>query len=139
MRGLVIALWIAVATIVAYWTIWFAIDRSWLASLDTPAYYLFENSFPLADAWLGGAAAAAAITLRANRPSAAFWVIATGSAGLYLAGMDILFDLENGVYTLTDRGAVITELVINAYSLLLGGWCLRVGWQLSSARRRDIA
>src|SRR3954471_14636934 len=109
MRGLVIALWIAVAAIVAYWTIWFAIDRSWLASLDTPAYYAFENAFPLADGWLAVAAAAAAITVRANRPSAAFWSIAAGSAGLYLAGMDILFDLENGVYGAPDRGAAITE------------------------------
>jgi hypothetical protein len=139
MRGLVVALWIAVVAIVAYWTIWFAVDRSWLASLDTPAYYAFENAFPLADGWLAVAAAAAAITLRADRPSAVFWVIAAGSAGLYLAGMDILFDLENGVYTAPDRAAAATEIAINLYSLGLGGWALAAGWRLSSARRRDTA
>lgn len=137
MRGLVIALWIGVAAIAAYWTIWFLIDRSWLASLDTPAYYAFENSFPLADAWLAFAAAAAAITVRANRPSAAFWLIAAGSAALYLAAMDVLFDLENAVYTGGDHTAAATELVINAGTLALGSWALVAGWRLSSARRRD--
>jgi hypothetical protein len=138
-RSLVVALWIGVVAIIAYWTIWFAGDRSWLASLHTPAYYAFENAFPLADAWLALAAAAAAITLRANRPSAAFWLIAAGSAALYLAGMDILFDLENGVYTAPDRAAVATEIAINLYSLGLGGWALATGWRLSSRQRRDSA
>ncbi|MEO8551317.1 MAG: hypothetical protein ABI678_15145 [Kofleriaceae bacterium] len=139
MRALVIALWIGVAAIVAYWTIWFAIDRDWLASLHTPAYYVFENAFPLADGWLVVTAAAAAITLRANRPSAAFWLIAAGSAGVYLAGMDVLFDLQNGVYSAPDHAAVATELVINLCSLGLGVWALAAGWRLSSTRRRDNA
>jgi len=139
MRGLVVALWIGVVAIVAYWTIWFTVDRGWLATLDTPAYYAFENAFPLADGWLALAAAAAAITLRANNPSAAFWLIATGSAALYLAAMDITFDVENAVYTSPDRGVVATEIAINLYSLGLAGWTLATGRRLSSARRRDSA
>ena len=38
-----------VATI-AYWAIWFGVNREWLASAHTDSYYAFENSFPAADA-----------------------------------------------------------------------------------------
>jgi hypothetical protein len=128
-RALIILLWIGFAATCAYWITWFAGGREALASLHTPAYYAFENAFPLSDAWLALSYAGSAIALHRRRPSAVFWLLVAGSASFYLAGMDILFDLQNGVYTAPDKGAVVTELLINAASLVIGVWTLRHGWR----------
>jgi len=129
-RALFWMLVVGCVAIVAYWIVWFFVDRDALASMTTPAYYTFENAFPAADAWLAIACAASAWTLRARRPSALFWLVAGGSAGVYLGLEDVLFDLENGVYGAPrgDWGAVATELAINAYSLGLGAWALWFAW-----------
>ena len=126
--GLVLTAFVA---LVAYWVIWFFVDRSWLANLDTPAYYVFENAFPAADGWLAVTCAAGAWTLWKRKPSALLWLLAGGSASLYLGLMDVLFDLENGVYGAPkgDYGAVATEIVINVYALGVGVWALGFGWR----------
>jgi hypothetical protein len=126
--GLVLA---AFPAMVAYWTIWFFGDRASLASMDTHAYYVFENAFPAADGWLALSCAACGWTLYRRRPAALFWLLAGGSAALYLGLMDVLFDLENGVYLAPkgDWGAVGTEIAINLYSLGVGAWALWFGWR----------
>ena len=53
-RGIIVGVMIfAALLILAYWVIWFLVDRNLLASLHTDYYYRFENAFPAADAWLG--------------------------------------------------------------------------------------
>jgi hypothetical protein len=126
--GLVLA---ALIAMFAYWFIWFFVNRDWLASMDTPAYYVFENAFPAADGWLTLACGAGAFTMWKRRPTALFWLIAGGSASVYLGLMDVLFDLENGVYKAPrgDWGAVVTEIAINLYALGVGAWALYFGWK----------
>lgn len=125
--GLVLTAFVA---LVAYWVIWFFVDRSWLASMDTREYYVFENAFPAADAWLAVACGAGAWALWKRRPAALFWLLAGGSSSVYLGLMDVLFDLENGVYRAPrgDWGAVGTEVAINVYALGVGAWALWFGW-----------
>ncbi len=77
-----------------------------IASENTRAYYEFENAFPLADAWLGVACLLAWWTLTTRRPSALFWLLCAGSAGAYLFCMDLLYDLENGIFTSGSGGVV---------------------------------
>jgi hypothetical protein len=45
--------------------------------------------------------------------------------------MDVLFDLENGIYLAPkgDWGAVATEVAINVYALGVGAWALWFGWR----------
>ncbi len=126
--GLVLAAFVAM---VAYWVIWFFVDRSWLANMDTQAYYVFENAFPAADAWLAVACAAGAWAMWKRRASSLFWLLAGGSASVYLGLMDVLFDLENGVYAAPkgDWGAVGIEVAINLYALGVGAWALSFGWR----------
>jgi hypothetical protein len=126
--GLVLAAFVAMF---AYWIIWFFVNRDWLASMDTPAYYVFENAFPAADGWLTLACGAGAFTMWKRRPSALFWLLVGGSASVYLGLMDVLFDLENGVYKAPrgDWGAVATEVAINLYALGVGAWALTFGWR----------
>jgi hypothetical protein len=126
--GLVLAAFVA---LIAYWVIWFFVNRDWLASLDTPSYYVFENAFPAADGWLAVACGFGSWTLWKRRGSALFWLLAGGSASIYLGLIDVLFDLENRVYLAPrgDVGGVVTELAINVYSLGVGVWALWFGWK----------
>jgi len=110
---------------VAYWSIWFT-SRDTLASEHREAYYEFENAFPLADAWLGLACLLALVALRRRRPDAQLWLLCAGSAGLYLFGMDFLYDVEHGIFTSGAGGAV--EAVIVAVTLVFSLTVLRFGW-----------
>jgi hypothetical protein len=114
---------VAAVILIAYWSIWF-VDRTVLASETTQAYYDFENAFPLADGWLLLTCVAGFVTLTRRRPAALFWLLCAGSAGLYLFGMDLLYDLEHGIF---DNGSAgLTELAIVtitfAFSVLVLWW-----------------
>lgn len=128
-RGIKAMLVVAIVIDIAYWTIWF-IDRSILASETTDAYYAFENAFPLADAWLGLTCVLALWALHRRSPVALLWLIAAGSAGMYLFGMDVLYDLENDIYGKGAGG--IVELGINLITLAFSVIALQWAWS-----RRD--
>jgi hypothetical protein len=127
---------IAILVDIAYWTIWFT-DRDALASKHTRAYYDFENAFPLADLWLGVACVLAlAGTVRGTR-SAAFWLTCAGSAGMYLFGMDFLYDVEHGIFTSGGGGAI--EAVIVALTLVFAVTVLRYAWTRFDSEGRRTA
>lgn len=110
---------------IAYWSIWF-IDRDTLASEHTQAYYDFENAFPLADLWLGLACLFALVALLRRQPAAQFWLVCAGAAGLYLFGMDFLYDVEHGIFTSGGGGAI--EACIVALTLVFSLTILRFAW-----------
>ena len=110
---------------VAYWSIWFS-SRDTLASEHRGAYYEFENAFPLADAWLGLACLLALVTLRQGRPAAHFWLVCSGAAGIYLFGMDFLYDVEHGIFT--SGGGGVVEACIVAVTLAFSLTVLRFAW-----------
>ena len=110
---------------VAYWSIWFT-SRDTLASEHREAYYEFENAFPLADFWLGLACLFALISLLQSRPAAYFWLACSGAAGLYLFGMDFLYDVENGIFAKGAGGVV--EAAIVAVTLVFSLTLLRLAW-----------
>jgi hypothetical protein len=110
---------------VAYWSIWFT-SRDTLASEHRAAYYDFENAFPLADAWLGLACLLALVALLRRRPSAHFWLVCSGAAGLYLFAMDLLYDVEHGIFT--SGGGGVVEACIVAVTLVFSLTLLRFAW-----------
>ncbi len=116
---------IAVVIDVAYWTIWFT-QRSWIESDTTEAYVAFENAFPLADAWLGLTCILAFLALGRGSSTALLWLICAGSAGMYLFCMDVLYDLQNGIYA-QGAGGVI-EAGINVLTLGFSVIVLRWAW-----------
>jgi hypothetical protein len=127
-RGLVVGGLVTAALLTTtYWVVWFLVDRALLASDTRGAYYEFENAFPLADGWLVWCLVAAAVQLLRRRAIALIWVLAGGGAGLYLAGMDILYDLEHQIWFRGGPGGLI-ELAINiltvvgSVGLILWGW-----------------
>ncbi|HWG07485.1 MAG TPA: hypothetical protein VN672_00610 [Solirubrobacteraceae bacterium] len=121
-RRLMTLMFVAVGLLVAYWAAWVG-DRRLVASDHTSEYVAFEQAFPLADAWLLGAMLLAVLQLWRRRPSALTWLLVTGGAGIYLCALDVLFDLQHGIYAKPDGGAV--ELAVNLLTLALGVGLLR--------------
>jgi hypothetical protein len=115
-----------VGVVLAYWIAWFG-DRGLVASDDTAAYVAFEQAFPLADAWLLGAMLLSVLQMWRRRPSALLWLVVTGGAGIYLVTLDVLYDLEHGIYAKPQGG--VTELGINALTLALSVGLLRFAWR----------
>ena len=104
-RRVVGALLTGAALLVVSWAAWL-VDRSLLASDTRPAYYEFEAAFALADAWLALLLVAAARSLRARRATALLWLLAAGGAGGFLLAMDVLYNLQHGVWFASERGLV---------------------------------
>lgn len=129
-RGVLIGVMLFAATLIAaYWLIWYGIDRNILASSHAPAYFVFENAFPAADAWLGIALMLGALGLALRRPWGLLFTLLAGGAGIYLGCMDVLFDLENHIYTGGDVGAVAIEAAINALTFALGIVVISYVWR----------
>ncbi len=126
-RLVVVLLLVAAWVTVAYWVAWFG-HRSLVASSTDRAYVTFENAFPVADAWLVATALFAARGLHRHRPTALLWLLCFGSACFYLAGMDVLYDLENGIWWDGGAGGLV-ELTINVATVLLGVGALVLGWR----------
>jgi hypothetical protein len=118
---------------VAYWLNYFIAGD--VRVLSDYWYGAFEDSFPVADGWMALCMFVAGIGLwRGSRYGALFGLMA-GSALIYLAGMDITFNIEHGLYAMLPRsGAMITEAWINASSLGLGVATLAMCWSRAAAR-----
>ena len=127
MAGLLVA---AAAVVVAYWALWFG-HRSLVASASGAGYVQFEEAFPVADAWLVVCLVLGALTLVARRPSSLLFLVAGAGAGLYLFAMDVLYDLEHGVWGRGANGG--TELAINVVTLVLSLGVLRWAWRRRAA------
>jgi hypothetical protein len=125
-RRLAAVLWVAAAVVICYWVAWFT-HRSLVASEALPAYQQFEDAFPLADAWLVVCLVGAAVTVRARRPSALLFLLAGSGAGLYLFCMDVLYDLQHGIWGKGANGLV--ELAVNIVTLVLSVGVLRFTWR----------
>lgn len=113
--------------ILGYWVLWFFVDRSVVASDSAAQYVSFEQAFPLSDAFLMATAALAVLQLWRGRPSALVWLLVLGGGGVYLFGLDVLYDLEHGVYA-NGGGAGLIELGINFYTLMSGVGVIYFGW-----------
>ena len=116
--------------IAAYWALWYT-ARPLVASETRPAYVEFEQAFPLADAWLALCLLGAGAAPARRWPAALLWLLAGGGAGLYLCGMDVLYDLEHGIWGLGAGGAI--ELAINALTLAGSAGVLRWSWRRRAA------
>ena len=113
----------------AYWVIWFS-NRDILASTHTIQYFTFENAFPTADGWIVISALLATVGLIRAHRWGIYWTIVAAGSGIYLGCMDVLFDLENGIYSLKgDPGAAIVEIIINILTFSLGIIGLVWGWK----------
>jgi hypothetical protein len=109
--------------LVVHWAVWL-LDRSLLASDTRPAYYEFEAAFALADAWLAFCLVAGARSLTGRRPTALLWLLAAAGAGGFLLAMDVLYNLQHGVWFASQRGLVelLRNLATGAGTVGLFAW-----------------
>jgi hypothetical protein len=92
-------------------------------------YTSFESSFPVADGWMALCMFVAGIGLWSGKAWGARAGLLAGSALIYLAAMDITFNIENGLYTLAVHSdAMQFEVFINASTLILGIWTIAACW-----------
>jgi hypothetical protein len=125
-RRLAILLFGVAGLILAFWLAWYG-HRSLVAADHTEAYVAFENAFPVADGWLALLLILSGLGLLRRWPSTSTWLFLAAGAGVYLFCMDVLYDLEQGIWTKGANG--LTELAINiltiSLSILVGGFAWR--------------
>ena len=131
MKILAALLVLGAAVTVAYWVNYFAVGD--VRVLSDTWYTTFEDAFPVADGWMALCMAIAGVGLWRGTRNRALWGLMAGSALLYLAGMDITFNVEHGLYALLPKsGPMLTEAWINASSLGLGIATVLVSWRAAT-------
>jgi hypothetical protein len=111
-----------------YWANYFAADDVRVS--PERWYTAFEDSFPAADTWMALTALAAGIGLWRGAAWATRAGLLAGSAMIFLAAMDITFNIENGLYGLAATSVPMQfEIVINAWTLLIGVFTVAVCWK----------
>jgi hypothetical protein len=127
-RVLGVLLLITSVVTVLYWIDYF--HGGDVAVVNARWYTAYESSFPVADFWLAICALFAGLGYAFGWQTAPRFGLLAGSALLYLAAMDITFDIENHLYPLAAISAPMKfEAVINAWSLLLGIATVFVSWR----------
>jgi hypothetical protein len=127
-RILGVVLIVAALVTAYYW--WSYFHGGDVRVIDARWYTAFESSFPVADGWMALCAALAGIGLLMDRRWAAPFGLLAASAIVYLACMDITFDVENGLYALAAANdAMKFEIFINAACAILGLATLWVSWR----------
>lgn len=123
------ALLILTAAVTAYYW-WSYFTGGDVMVLHDRWYTAFESSFPVADGWMALCSLIAGIGLFAGMRLAAPFGLMAASALLYLAAMDITFDVENHMYALAAANeAMKFEIFINLSCVILGLWTLAISWR----------
>ena len=86
------------------------------------AWYLkFERAFPPADLWMSACAIAGAAGLLTEQTYGLVFALLTAGSLLFLALMDITFNVQNGLYRLLSTSSQMRfELLLNIWALGLG-------------------
>jgi len=120
---------VVAAGTLAYWVAYFFAGA--VQTADDAVYTGFENAFPLADGYMTVAYVVAALLLLRGRLLAVPVGIAAGSAMVFLAAMDTLFNLEHGKYAdMTPEMAV--ETMINVVCFAFGAITMARLWRIRS-------
>jgi uncharacterized membrane protein (DUF2068 family) len=98
-----------------YWIDFFFAGRVHVR--DDALYLAFEQAFPLADAWMAACSLLGAIGLWRRRPWGVLFGLLAASAQVFLACMDMLFNLNEGNYAIVSA-AMAAEITINVVLLV---------------------
>lgn len=102
---------------VAFWTAFFTVG---LAPTNPPACYLtFERAIPVADIPLALALVIGGILALKGSATGRRLLAVAGGAQAYVGLLDISFNYQNGIYSLS-----VTDMLVNGFINL---WCLVLG------------
>ena len=113
-----------------FWVTFFAdleAQRGGYLASRCDAWFAWEMSFPLADAWMAVTAILGAVGLWRMRPTGLLFGLVSGGAMVFLGLMDVLFFLQNGLY-LPLTGEVAVELFIHIWTAALGLFAIAYIW-----------
>jgi hypothetical protein len=116
---------------ILYWVAFFT--SGVVQATQDSCYLAFERAFPAADACTAATAIAAAIALWRGRPAAVLFGIASGSGFVFLGLMDVLYNVEHGMYAV-GSAEMANEIVINVFCLTVGPAAIAYAWR----NRRDL-
>ena len=123
---------LVIVGVVLYWTTWFlAPEFIQSRSVDAPDYQIyvsFEQAFPLADSWLAIAALIGVAGLWRMRDWGFLFSLLSGSSAIFLGFMDLLYDLQHGMFIPFTLEASI-ELLIVLLLLLLAPIQIYLLWR----------
>lgn len=117
----VLMLLTAAGTLV-FWIAFFAdyeAQRDCYLARRCNGWFLWERSFPAADAWMAALCILGAAGLWRVRPAGLLYTLAAGGALVFLGLIDALFFLQNGLYWPLN-GDVAVELFIHVWTVALG-------------------
>src|SRR6266404_608342 len=97
-RILGVLLILAAGVTAFYW--WSYFTAGDVRTIDARWYTAFEDSFQVADGWMAMCCAIAGVGFILQRAWAPLFGLMAASALVYLACMDITFDVQNGMYAL---------------------------------------
>ena len=120
----------AVGTIL-YWGFFFAdldAQRHGTFASRSNAWFAWELSFPLPDAWVTVTALLGSVALRRKRPAGLLFGLVSGGAMVFLGLIDLLFFLENGLY-LPMNAEVAVELIIHLWVTGFGLFAIAAIWK----------
>ncbi len=122
----------AAAAISLYWILWFMAPQTIQVfrpgSPEYPTYVAFEQAFLLADPWLALVSLCGAIGLLYKQCWGLLCMLLAGSSAIFLGLMDLMYDLQHGVFVpLTGEAAV--EMVIVMLLLGLGVSVIILSWK----------
>jgi hypothetical protein len=120
--------------IVGYWAA-FLVDlsaqRAGYFASRSEAWFAWELSFPLPDAWIATTATVGAIGLWRARPSGLLFGLASSGAMVFLGLIDLLFFLENGLFSPLN-GEVVVQILIQAWTTGFGLCSIHTIWKQRS-------
>lgn len=124
--------------VIAYWAAWFAAPELVRArapgAADYSIYVAFEGAFLLPDGWVAVASLAGAAGLWLMRDWGLLLTLLGAGAGVFLGLIDLLYDLEHGMYVPLSGNAAL-KLAIIAGLLILCPLSAYLAWQQSHALR----
>jgi hypothetical protein len=127
----------AVVAIITYWSLWFAVPGVVQSKMpgDTgyPTYAGYELAFPLPDAFVAIAAFVGVIGLWQMKDRGFLFMLLAAGGAFFLGLEDLLFDLENQMFSPFTSAALI-ELVIVLVILSLGPLMTILLWK----HRREL-
>jgi len=105
--------------LVYYWVGFYT--RKGVQVIQEDWYLKFEKAFPVADMWIVACALIGAVGLLTEQNYGLLFSILAASSGIFLALIDITFNIENKLYRLVGTSnEMVFEVVINTLSLLFG-------------------
>jgi len=123
----VLEILVGVLTIV-FWVLFLFVPNSVQSSTEK-CYMVFQHSFVAADMWMCVAFFLSAYFLYNRNVAGVLWGIVAGGTFVFLGLMDILYNIENGMYKHINAG-MFFEILINLTSIVFGGFTINYVWSL---------